>query len=435
MILRSSMLTESLGVNSITTDKFKTGTLSFSVEIPNEKQLPPYALLLTEVLQRATTTYPKKAALQKKLDELYSASVSIRCAKRGKSRAFTFSAEVLDNSYSTDGMDIASEACELLYELMFCPLLDSDGFFPEHSVEQEKRRTVSYLESIINNPSRYASTRLAELLLRNDDTLCSLEETISTVKECDRYKLTEFYRENLICRPVTVFYIGTLSHDEICERIMKCLGEHKAKKDITDSPLLPITAKREPVSKEEHMPISQGRLTIGFTSSVCLCDSDYYAVSLFNEIFGGSPASKLFMNVREKMSLCYSCSSLYNVFDGTVRVSAGISPQNREITENAILKEFENIKNGKISDKEFLAAKKSIENSYREIYDNPSDILSFYSVRRAVKMDSTVDECRERFSKVTKEDVIRVANNIKLDAVYFLCGDLEASCEEEEYDE
>lgn len=434
MILRSSMLTESLRVNSITTDKFKTGTLSFSVEIPNEKLLSPYSLLLTEVLQRATASYPKKAALQKRLDELYSASVSIRCAKHGQSRAFTFSAEILDNSYSTDEMDIVSETYSLLYELMFCPLLESDGFFPEHSVEQEKRRVVSYLESLINNPSRYASARLAELLLRNDETLCTIEEMIDAVKSCDRYKLTEFYKNNLVCRPVTVFYIGTLSQEEICERVMRCLGEHRAKETLCNVPLHPIDTKRELALKEEHMPISQGRLTIGFTSSVCLCDDDYYAVSLFNEIFGGSPASKLFVNVREKMSLCYSCSSLYNVFDGTIRVSSGISPKNREIAEGAILREFENIKNGKISDKEFLAAKKSIENSYREIYDNPSDVLTFYSVRRAVGMVCTIDECRERFSKVTKEDVVRVANNIKLDAIYFLCGDLESE-EEEEYDE
>ncbi len=420
MLVRKSIPSESITLSSITTDKFKTGMLSFSVTLEGDRLLSPYALLLTELLQRATESYPKKALLQRKLDELYSASISIRCLKAGKNRIFNFSAEILDNSYSTDGTDVAREVCSVLYELMLRPLLDENGLFDENSVEQEKRRVVTYLKSAINNPSRYATIRLSEMLRRGDDTLMTLEEMIEAVGECDAQTLTEFYRKALTDRPIEVFYIGSLSHGEIEERVMSSLAAHTAKSNQLVSPRCETYPEREIERRDEEMPISQGRLCLAFRSDILPDSEDYYTMVIFNELFGGSPASKLFMNVREKLSLCYSCASYYNPTTGSIRVNAGISSKNREVAEAAILEEFENIRNGKISERELVCAKKAVENSYREIYDCPSDIVSFYLNRKSFGVDCTIDECRERFSRVSADDVIRVASRIKLDSVYFL---------------
>lgn len=420
MLVRKSIPQESITLSSITTDKFKTGMLCFSVTLEGDRLLSPYALLLTELLQRATESYPKKALLQRKLDELYSASVSIRCLKAGKNRIFNFSAEILDNSYTTDGTDVALEVCSVLYELMLRPLLDENGLFDKESVEQEKRRVITYLKSAINNPSRYATIRLSEMLRRDDDTMITLEEMIKAVEECDAQTLTEFYRRVLTDRPIEVFYIGSLSHGEIEERVMSSLATHTAKSNQIVTPRCENYPEREAERRVEEMPISQGRLCLGFRSDILPDSEDYYAMVIFNELFGGSPASKLFMNVREKLSLCYSCASYYNPTTGSIRVNSGISSKNREVAEAAILKEFENVRNGKISERELLCAKKAVENSYREIYDCPSDIVSFYLNRKSFGVDCTIDECRERFSRVSADDVIRVANRIKLDSVYFL---------------
>ena len=422
MLLQKSVPSESLSLSSITTDKFKTGFLSFSVTLKNEKLTSPYALLLTELLQRATESYPKKALLQRKLDELYSASVGIRCLKAGQNRIFNFSAEMLDNSY-TDGTDVASEVCHVLFELMLRPLLDENGLFAKDSVEQEKRRVVTYLKSAINNPSRYATIRLSEMLHRGDQTLMTLEEMIDAVEKCDAASLTDFYQRSHASRPVEVFYIGSLSHEEIETRVMSCFASLKAEVKPAVTPLCATYPERECERKEEAMPISQGRLCIGFRSDILPDSEDYYAMVIFNELFGGSPASKLFMNVRERMSLCYSCASYYNPTSGSVRVNAGISSQNREIAERAILEEFSNIQNGKISKRELVCAKNAVANSSREIYDCPADIASFYLNRKTFGVECTIDECREKFSRISADDVIRVANRIKLDSVYFLRAD------------
>ena len=434
MLPCKSMPSESVSLSSITTDKFKTGLLSFSVALENEKLISPYALLLTELLQRATESYKKKALLQKKLDELYSASVSIRCTKAGKNRIFTFSAEIIDNDYITDGIDVAGEICHILCELMFHPLLDENNLFSTESVEQEKRRVVTYLKSAINNPSRYASIRISEMLRRGDKNLMTLEEMIEAVETCDAKALTEFYRKVLTNRPIDVFYIGSLTHDEIEKKVMSCLASHKAVAE-------PFVAKcscypeRDLCEKEESMPISQGRLCLGFRSDVMPHTKDYYSAVIFNELFGGSPSSKLFMNVREKMSLCYSCASYYNPLTGSIRVNAGIASENKEITERAILTELENIRLGKISERELICAKKSVENSYREIYDCPTDIMNFYANRKSFGVDCTIDECRENLCAVTMEDVIKFANRLKLDSIYFLRSDGTVGEDDEEGDD
>ena len=139
------------------------------------------------------------------------------------------------------------------------------------------------------------------------------------------------------------------------------------------------------------------------------------------------------MNVREKLSLCYSCYSSYDAGSGEMTISCGIDPANRELAQKAILAELEDVKLGNVSDKEFSAAKLALENSYKEIYDNPYGIISFYAKRIPLGIDLTIDECRERISALTLKDVVRAANKINVDSVYFLFGS--GGENEEDYDE
>lgn len=435
MTINKSMPTDSLTVKSITTDKFKTGALALLVRTKNEPLCAPYSLLMCEILRSGTQKYPTKAKIAKRLDELYAASVGIKAMKEGAWRVFAFSAEILDEKYSTDGTDITDGISEMLEQFMFYPSLDEDGLFPETTFEQEKKRVITYLRSIINNPARYASMRLSDLIARHKEDHLDLGALIKTIEECDRKKLTEFYEKTVKSHPIEAFYMGSLSHSEIEEKLLGRFGGFKSeiKKD-GDIPL-PKIPEREVASLDEDMPVNQGRLALAFRTGISPDSDDLYASILMNEIFGGGASSKLFMNVREKMSLCYSCASSLEMDTGIIRVSSGIDPKNRDIAEGAIIKEFENIKNGKISDYEFTSAKKALENSYREIYDTPFDIFAFYSARESLGIDCTIDECREKISALTPEDVIRVAKNTVLDAVYFLNGTASDDFDEEGEDE
>ena len=143
---------------------------------------------------------------------------------------------------------------------------------------------------------------------------------------------------------------------------------------------------------------------------------------MLNEIFGASPASKLFMNVREKMSLCYYCSSSYHRYSGIITVHSGIESKNRDIAEQAILTQIQEIRDGKISDAEFHAAKKSLENSYRQLYDNPFELQSFYGTRELFGLPETIDESCLALSRVTKDEVVSLAKRVICDTVFFVEG-------------
>jgi predicted Zn-dependent peptidase len=152
---------------------------------------------------------------------------------------------------------------------------------------------------------------------------------------------------------------------------------------------------------------------------------------MLNELLGGSPSSKLFLNVRERMSLCYFCSSSFSIYTGAIMVSCGIEPSNYSLAKNAILDQFEEIKKGNVSDFELSAAQKSISNSYLQLYDSPFDIQSFYSGRRFFGVDDEIEECLKKLMAVTKEQIKDLASSISLDAEFFIEG-TEANGDDEE---
>ena len=172
----------------------------------------------------------------------------------------------------------------------------------------------------------------------------------------------------------------------------------------------------------EDAKVSQGRLIMGFNCGVTWRDEDYYAMLLCNEIFGASPISKLMMGVREELSLCYECSSVYNSARGALFVTTGIDSCNYELAKGAILKQLEDIQSGKISETEFEAAKKSVYNVYNAINDSPSAIERFYLGRLINGIDVDIKGFLSKMNALGIEDIVRAANKLKLHTVFFLCG-------------
>ena len=184
------------------------------------------------------------------------------------------------------------------------------------------------------------------------------------------------------------------------------------------------------------MSVSQGKLALGFRlNAVADGQSNlHYAALMFNEIFGGSPASKLFLNVREKMSLCYYCSSSYDRYTGTMTVSSGIENKNKETVQKAILSELNDIKNKKISSTELDAAKKSLLNGYRQIEDNPYDLQSYYANRAFFGFCEDIELAKSKIISVTVDDISNIAAETVCDSVFSVEGSAGVS-EEECYEE
>lgn len=430
MIPKKIDLCKSITLYTVKTDKFKTGMLSLSLAMQREAHTSVYNNIISGVMRRGTQKYPSISLINRRLDELYASTIEIKTQKYGDNELFVLSSELLDNRFSTDGTDIIDGVLELMSELLLRPLYDKDGMFDEKRTEQEKRIVADALRAEINNPRGYALIKLFESLNRNNKKRAKYADLLEIVESADRKALTEHYKNNILCKHIDIFYVGALDEEELVKKIFAYFGDLCTDSENNILPLYCENADSAPIILCEDMPVSQGKLAMGFRTGVCIDSQQYYATVVLNEILGGSPASKLFMNVREKMSLCYYCSSSYNMYTGNLIISSGIEVDDYERANLAILSEIDDIKNGKITCAEFDAARKSLDNGYRQIYDNPFEINNFYLGRSLLGISDTIDGCREKLLSVTLDEVIEAAQNITLDTVFFLRGTLNSDTEE-----
>ncbi len=432
MTLQKLNISDHIHLSCIQTPKFKTGILTLSLTMPLNTESFAYNSILSSILRRGTKSYPDISSFNRRLDELYAACVEIRSHRVGHNLCLSFTVELLDEAYSLDQTKITDGVLELLAELILSPKMKNSQFDPDE-VAQEIRFAQDGIRSQINNTRAYAAIRCAELMYRNDPNYPTMKALQELLPQIDSQKLTAYYQKLLRSSSLQAFYVGSLSAEEISEKICRLFAPWRI--SIPYSPQLPSAETHtEYLSLTEKMPVSQGKLSMGLRTGACISkgsDNSYVAL-VFNEIFGGSPASKLFMNVREKMSLCYYCSSSYSRYTGIITVSAGIETDKRKITEQAILQQLEDIRQGKISEIEMNAAKTSLENSYRQIYDNPFELQNFYGDQNLFGFDTPIEECRKRIASVTKDEVIKLSNSVICDTVFFVEGTQNSQSEEED---
>lgn len=433
MHLNKERISDGISLSTIPSNKFKSGVIAFSLTTPLTRQGSAYNHIISGLLRRGSQKYPTMASLNLRLDELYGSYVEIKSNHVGNYLSLTFICEVLDNKYIPDDTDALSGVIDIVADMMLHPLFMSDSF--EDSVfEQEIRIILDALNSEINNTRVYAVKRCAEIMFEEYEEYPTVAEAKNIASSATLSDIRAHYTSLLSSAPLEVFYIGSTAPEDIAASLRGAFGEHSFGIENTSCVATPIS-RGSFAGASEKMPVSQGKLAMCFSTGCALSpvSDDYYSALMLNEIFGGSPSSKLFLNVREKMSLCYYCSSSYSTYSGIMTVSSGIEVKNFELVKEAILAELNKIKDGKISEYELYAAKRSILNAYKQLYDSPFDLQAFYSGRMLFGIPDTVEDCVEKLSKITADDVVRIARSVKLDAMFFVEGT--RSTEEEEDDE
>lgn len=422
MILHTKKVSESISLTSLETDRFKTGVLTFTLSLPLTPEYTALHILLAGIMRRGTEKYPSVSAINRRLDELYATDVEIRSTKLGKNLLFTITTEMLDPRYVPAEDKLLQGVIETVSELLLHPLV-KDESFDESAVRGEIRIATDALNAEINNTRSYAVTRCCEQMYRKDPCYPTVDEVKRQIAMADGSKLYEHYRMLLASSPMNVFYIGGVAPDEVAKAIEQAFTDLPVAEKKTIQSLRP-SIPLDTVEITEKMPVSQGKLAMGFRTGVCATSHGNapYVALLLNEIFGGSAASKLFLNVREKMGLCYYCSSSYSIYTGDLMVSSGIEVKNRTVAEAAIREQMDQIRQGNVTKAELSAAKKSLVNCYRQLYDNPLELQAFLSARRMFGIDDPIDVCCERVESVCLEDIVALANKTVCDTVFFVEG-------------
>ena len=410
-------ISDGVNLNIINTDKFKTELISIYFILPLEKDYATLNALLPLVLRRGTKKFKTSLEIQKRLEELYGCHLNIDVNKKGEKHAIRLTIEGPSQKY-VFSKDIFKDKLEVLKEIIFNPLTE-DGYFISKYLEQEKNNLKDRISSRINDKKQYAVDRCIEEMCKDEPYSTFKYGYIDDLKNIDEKKLYKHYLDVIKKAQVEISIVSDIDKETISQNINDFFV-------FDDREVLNL--KREEVLKEnvkenivkENMNINQGKLTLGFRTNIPYEDELYVAFLVGNNILGGGPESKLFINVREKESLAYYVYSRSYKYKSLLLIASGIEFDKYEKSLDIIKKQVESIKQGEFEEKNISQAKKALITSIKSIRDNSYSLSEFYLSRILTNDDKDIDELIESINKVTKEEIEKAMNKIELDTVYFL---------------
>jgi len=412
---------------SVQTDRFKTGAVSFSMALPLEGDMAANAAL-PFILHRSCRRYPEFSALNGRLDELYGASLSAGVAKIGESQALTISLTAIDDRFSLAGESVAQNCADLLADLLFDPDLP-ESVFHEKAVEREKRLLIEKMKSERKDKRVYALQRCEELMCAGEKYALNKYSTREDIESLTGERLYTAWRRALETSLIQAVSVSSGTSAGIAETFGKAFSE------IRRSPVRPATAfiksAKETRKAEEKLPVKQGKLVLGFRAGMDNPLDGTAAARVMTDIYGGGTYSKLFMKVREELSLCYYCSARLNNHKGLLMVQSGIESEKAAEAEAEILRQLDAVKKGDILANEFDASLMSICDHRLSIEDSPAELNSWYTAQIFREDIMTPMEDAADIRAVTLDEVVSRAEKVTLDTVYLLSGNGEAHEDED----
>ncbi len=409
--------------NTVRDERFKTVRITVNAYLPMKKETAAENALLSQVLTRSCNRYRTLTELSRRLGYLYGTSLYGGVSKTGDAQRVTISAAALDDRYTAAGETISAEVSALICDVLFDPYV-SDGAFVSSELEQERRQLFDLIDSEFNDKQTYARECCNRLMCEGEPyglPRYGDRECISQVSGKSLYSAWKNLLENAIFE---IMYVGCTDSRNAMQTFSKAFAGRKAAPAELKHVL--VSAPAQPRFFEESMGLSQSKLVMGFRTGIAEDVCDTTAMRLACTVLGSTASSKLFNNVREKLSLCYYCSSQYNRLKGILLIQSGVESENIEKAREAILHEIEDMKNGNISDFELNAAKLAACDSFRSMTDTVEGLESWYTSQLLFKSANTVEEEIERFKKVTKSEVVGAVRSVALDTVFVLRGTGEA---------
>lgn len=399
--------------------RFKQGCLSFQFVRPMCGSEAALNALLPSVLLRGTNAHPTLRAITEHLDTLYGASVSTLVRRVGDYQTTGLYCGFMDDRFALPGDRVLAPMVDFLEELLLDSPLQDGAFLPEF-VEGEKKNLIATIESELNDKRAYAMGQLLKTMCREDSFGLPRLGEKDQVAAIRPDELHRHYRKILRESRIQIFYVGSAPAETLRELLMPLVS--KLDRCYVNLPTQTAFSNTEGSHICEELEVSQGKLCMGFTTPITNRDAEFPAMQLMNSIFGAGMTSKLFMNVREKLSLCYNVGSGYYGTKGIVTVYAGIDFDKELKTREEILRQLAACQDGEISTHELTAAKESILSSLRATHDTPGAIEGYYATGALSGMTMTPKQYMDAIEAVTLAQVAAAARTVKLHSSFFLKG-------------
>jgi predicted Zn-dependent peptidase len=410
-------LAEGMYLTYLPARKFKTSLLSAQFVTPLSRETASACALLPAVLRRGTVSCPDMGSLSAKLDKLYGARIDYTVRKKGEHQCVGFVASLIDDSFAPGREKLLEPVASLLGELICDPATERGRFVPAY-FDSEKTNLIDAIRSLINDKRDYADSRLLQIMCADEPYGVPRLGDEETAEKLQSGKLYALYGQLIASARLELFYSGSADRERVEQALLAAFAS-LPRKDVRElDPAKTHPARGEAKQVEESLDVTQGKLGMGFS-----CGSDDTAALLMgNTLFGGSSNSKLFLNVREKLSLCYYASSVYHRQKGLITVSSGIEFENYQKAYDEIMAQLEAVRKGELDDWELEGARSTLLNAYASMGDSQGKLENFYLGQAATGQSETPEMLAEQARDVTLDRVRRAMETVQLDTVYFLRG-------------
>ena len=420
MQYKEKEIKKGIKLHLIKTNKFKTNLIAIFLTLPITKENVTKNSLISAVLRRGSKNMPTSTQISQELEEMYGASFDCGLDKTGDNHILKFYLESINDKFlPQNDENMLKTSIEKLLELVFNPFVE-DNKFKEEYIKQEKENIKRIIQGKPDNKARYAFDRCIEEMYKGKPYGLYKYGYIEDLENIDAQTLYEYYKKLKAECKIDIFISGNINEDTIKlveeNENIKELQERNAQYIISD---IERKEKREETELKEEMEVTQGKIVIGLDLNI-ENEKQKYDTLVYNAILGGTATSKMFQEVREKASLAYTASSNYIRYKSNIFIQCGIEIKNYEKAIQIIRKQLEDMKNGIFTDEDIENAKKGIISTIKSIDDEQDTEITYFFGQELTNNKISLEEYIEKIEKVTKEDVIKIANSININTIYFL---------------
>ena len=406
-------------VCSYHTDRFKTGILSVNLVVPLAGNVAEKSLL-PSLLCASCAEYPDLLSLNRKLAELYGAELTPSASKHGENLVLRITMTMIGDRFALDGESISVECARLLCKALFEPNVENGAFRPDE-VAREKRIRLDRIEALKSSKRAYAQKQMLELMCADEAYSLSVLGEEEDIPVLTPEQLYASWQDLLKTAFVQLQVVGDLEVEPITALFREYFDRVEDRHVVRgETVVIPFA---ESVKRgEEEQDIAQSKLVMGFRCGMHEPFENYAAMRTFTDLFGGGTYSRLFMNVREKQSLCYYCAARLTAAKGILTVQSGVETGNAERAEKEILKQLDEMKAGGVTVEDLEKSKRSMEDFFLSVFDTPEELDGWLFSQVTDDEFQTPEDLVADMKEVTVEQVVEMANNISLDTVFLLKG-------------
>lgn len=415
-IINRRKIADGVYFSSITDKRYKKNLISVAFSTQLSEDTATENVIVPVLLTKCNSKLPTYKAFNNKMSRLYASGIGGTAGRQYDLQTISFGAYYLDDIYALSGEKMTGIMTDILIDCLTSPVTEN-GVFSEKFVELEKKTVIDNIETAINDKRSYAIERAMKTICKGEPASVCSYGTVEKAKLITPDSAYKAYRRMLETMPCEIICTGCSDFEGVAEKFAAAF-EKVGRHDIenTTIALSPVKTQTEEVT--ERLTVNQSKLVLGFKSH----SDDDAALVLLQKIFGGTTSSKLFRNVREKMSLCYYCSAARNDLKGIMLVNSGVENENIEKTKEAVINQLEEIKNGNFTNEDINFAEMAIKNDFKSVADSAGNVSNWYFDCIRKNDIVTPEEKLGRYLGVSKERIIAAAKSMVLDSVYVLTG-------------